>query len=243
MTIVTSRFSFLESSCSQQPDSTLLLSSGCGRHWPDARGIFTNDAETFCVWVNEEDHIRIVSMQTGPAIVEIFTRFSKACAQMEAVFKAEGYEFMHNEHLGYIGSCPSNLGTGLRAGAMIKLPLFSARPDFKSFLSTIRLQVRGSAGVDSASKGGVWDISNADRIGSSEVDLCNIWIEGAANIIKWEQMLEKGESCDAAMEAYFNDFKAKYPHYFQGAAASGSFCCSLFFVAARPGYRRRRYTG
>merc|ERR1719265_1590907 len=83
----------------QEPDSTLLLSSGCGRHWPDGRGIFHNDAGNFLVWVNEEDHMRIISMQKGPAIVEIFTRFSKACAQIEEVIKKEGYSFMHNDHL------------------------------------------------------------------------------------------------------------------------------------------------
>ena len=37
----------------QEPDSTLLLSSGCGRHWPDARGIFHNNDENLFVWVNE----------------------------------------------------------------------------------------------------------------------------------------------------------------------------------------------
>ena len=47
----------------QEPDSTLLLSSGCGRHWPDARGIFHNNDENLFVWVNEEDQLRIVSME------------------------------------------------------------------------------------------------------------------------------------------------------------------------------------
>ena len=49
----------------QEPDSTLLLSSGCGRHWPDARGIFHNEARNFFVWINEEDQLRIISMQKG----------------------------------------------------------------------------------------------------------------------------------------------------------------------------------
>ena len=88
--------------------------------------------------------------------------------------------FMHNDHLGYILTCPSNLGTGLRAGTMVKLPLFSARKDFKDILKKMKLQARGTAGVDSASTGGTWDISNADRLGKSEVELCNIFIEGIA---------------------------------------------------------------
>jgi creatine kinase len=46
---------------------------------------------------------------------------------------------MHNDHLGFILTCPSNLGTGLRAGAMVKVPLFSARPDFKDTLKRMKL--------------------------------------------------------------------------------------------------------
>ena len=70
---------------------------------------------------------------------------------------------MRSDHLGWILTCPSNLGTGLRAGAMVKVPLVSARPDFKDICKKMGLQARGTAGVDSASTGGTWDISNADR--------------------------------------------------------------------------------
>merc|ERR1712149_169441 len=155
----------------QEPDSTLLLSSGCGRHWPDARGIFHNEAENFFVWVNEEDQMRIVSMQKGASVVEIFKRFAAATEGIQKVLKAEGYDFMHNDHLGWVLTCPSNLGMGLQA--------------------------RGTAGVDSASTGGTWDISNADRLGKSETQLVNIFIEGVAQIIRWEQALEAGTDIEA----------------------------------------------
>mmetsp|Transcript_27322 Transcript_27322/g.68904 ORF Transcript_27322/g.68904 Transcript_27322/m.68904 type:complete len:425 (+) Transcript_27322:298-1572(+) len=180
----------------QEPDSTLLLSSGCGRHWPDARGIYHNEAENFFVWVNEEDQMRIVSMEKGDNITAIFTRFANATKAVQDCLKAEGYDFMHNDHLGFILTCPSNLGTGLRAGAMVKVPLFSARADFKDVMKKMKLQARGTAGVDSASTGGTWDISNADRLGMSEVQLCNLFIEGIAQIIKWEQALEEGKNID-----------------------------------------------
>merc|ERR1712194_372540 len=93
------------------------------------------------------------------------------------------------EHLGYILTCPSNLGTGLRAGAMVKVPLISARADFKDTLKKMRLQARGT--------GGVWDISNSDRLGMSEIQLCNLFIEGVAQVIRWEKALEAGENIDA----------------------------------------------
>jgi creatine kinase len=183
----------------QEPDSTLLLSSGCGRHWPDARGIFHNEAENFFVWVNEEDQMRIVSMEKGDNITAIFTRFANATEAIQKSLTADGYDFMHNDHLGFILTCPSNLGTGLRAGAMVKLPLFSARPDFKDILKKMRLQARGTAGVDSASTGGTWDISNSDRLGMSEVQLCNLFIEGVAQVILWEKDLEAGKNIDEAV--------------------------------------------
>jgi len=98
---------------------------------------------------------------------------------------------MHNDHLGFILTCPSNLGTGLRAGAMVKIPHLSARKDFKELCGRLGLQARGTGGVDSAAVGGTFDISNADRIGKSETELVNIFIEGVANFIRWEQMLEQ----------------------------------------------------
>merc|ERR1719311_1481920 len=83
---------------------------------------------------------------------------------------------------------------------MVKLPLVSGREDFKTLLKTMGLQARGTGGVDSASTGGTWDISNADRIGKGEVQLCNILIEGATKLIKWENMMEEGDKAAAEAE-------------------------------------------
>merc|ERR1712188_193452 len=186
----------------QEPDSTLLLASGMGRHWPDGRGVFDNFKSNLFVWVGEEDHLRIVSMQgsraapshEGKQIKEVTARFMRACHEVEEVLKAEGSGFMHNDHLGWVLTCPSNLGTGLRAGTMVKLEKLPSRPDFKKLLGKMNLQARGTGGVDSASTGGTWDISNADRIGHGEVDLVNVLIEGAALLVKWEAALEAGKT-------------------------------------------------
>ena len=76
---------------------------------------------------------------------------------------------MWNAHLGYVLTCPSNLGTGLRAGVHVKIPKVSQDPRFEGILSTLKLQKRGTGGVDTAAVGGTFDISNADRLGKSEV--------------------------------------------------------------------------
>jgi len=195
----------------QEPDSTLLLASGMGRHWPDGRGVFHNDASNLFVWVGEEDHLRIVSMQgvrSGPTpegknIKAVVAMFIRACDEVQKVLKSEGKDFMHNDHLGWVLTCPSNLGTGLRAGTLVKLEKLSARADFKAFCGKMKLQTRGTGGVDSASTGGTWDVSNSDRIGKGEVDLVNTLIEGAAKLILWENMLQEGK--DAEVEAIITE--------------------------------------
>jgi len=192
----------------QEPDSTLLLASGMARHWPDARGVFHNEAKSLFVWFGEEDHLRIVSMQglrSGPTkegkdIRAVTARFMRACDEVQKVLKTAGYDFMHDKHLGWILTCPSNLGTGLRAGTMVKLPNVSARPDWKKLIGCMGLQVRGTGGVDSGSTGGIWDVSNADRIGKGEVDLVNTLIEGAAQLVKWETLYDNGKKDQADAE-------------------------------------------
>merc|ERR1711934_1005388 len=128
----------------------------------------------------------------------------RACHEVQAVLKAEGFDFMHDQNLGWVLTCPSNLGTGLRAGTMVNLPNVSSRPDWKKLIGSMGLQVRGTGGVDSASTGGCWDVSNADRIGKGEVDLVNTLIEGAAQLVKWETALDAGQ--DAEVDA---EIKAK----------------------------------
>lgn len=101
-----------------------LESCGLERDWPEARGIFHNDNKTFLVWVNEEDQLRIISMQPGSNIRQVFQRLSTAAAKIE-----EKAKFANDTHLGYITSCPTNLGTGMRASVHIKLPKLSKKKD------------------------------------------------------------------------------------------------------------------
>lgn len=63
-------------------------------------------------------------------------------------------------------------------------------------LTKLRLQKRGTGGVDTASVGGVYDISNADRIGFSEVELVQAVVDGVKLLIEMEKRLEKDESID-----------------------------------------------
>jgi len=106
-------------------------------------------------------------MQPGADILAVFTRLSIAAAEIEKKAK-----FAHDEHLGYITSCPTNLGTALRASVHIKLPLLSKdKAQFNKIADQFYVQIRGIHGEHSESDDGTYDISNKRRLGRSEVDL------------------------------------------------------------------------
>merc|ERR1719243_449538 len=115
-----------------------LESCGLEREWPEARGIFHNDNKTFLVWVNEEDQLRIISMQQGSNIRQVFERLSIASAAIEKQTK-----FQNDTHLGYITNCPTNLGTGMRASVHVKLPKLSKdMAKFQAIADQYYVQIR-----------------------------------------------------------------------------------------------------
>jgi len=178
-----------------KPVSPLLISSGMARDWPDGRGVFLSEDKRLVVWVNEEDHARIISMQTDGNMGQVWKRFCDAINQVENLMKAEGFEYMFSEHLGYILTCPSNLGTGIRAGVHIKIPNLSKHELFAEILKKMRLQKRGTGGVDTGSGNddGWFDISNADRMGASELVLVQRVINGVHKFCEWEALLVDGK--------------------------------------------------
>jgi len=187
-----------------KPVSPLLISAGMGRDWPDGRGVFLSEDKRLVIWVNEEDHARIISMQTDSNMNTVWSRFCRAINDVEKIMKGDGFEYMYSEHLGYILTCPSNLGTGIRAGVHIKIPLLSKRDEFKDILAKLRLQKRGTGGVDSGAGNddGWFDISNNDRLGFSERDLVQQVCNGVNLFIKMEKAL---------MESKEDEFKALLP--------------------------------
>ncbi|KFP68277.1 hypothetical protein N322_09368, partial [Cariama cristata] len=120
-----------------------------------------NNEKTFLIWINEEDHTRIISMEKGGNMKRVFERFCRGLKEVSALRPPLRQP--------YVLTCPSNLGTGLRAGVHTKLPLLSKDSRFPKILENLRLQKRGTGGVDTAATGSVFDISNLDRLGKSEV--------------------------------------------------------------------------
>ncbi|XP_024918290.1 creatine kinase, mitochondrial 2a (sarcomeric) isoform X1 [Cynoglossus semilaevis] len=176
-----------------KPVSPLLTCAFMARDWPDARGIWHNNEKTFLIWVNEEDHTRVISMEKGGNMKRVFERFCRGLKQVEHLIQERGWEFMWNERLGYILTCPSNLGTGLRAGVHVRLPKLSKDPRFSKILDNLRLQKRGTGGVDTAATGDTFDISNNDRLGKSEVELVQLVVDGVNYLVECEKRLEKNQ--------------------------------------------------
>lgn len=129
--------------------------------------------------------LRIISMQPGADIAAVFDRLSRACAAIEKVAS-----FRHNDHLGYISSCPSNLGTALRGSVHIRLPKLGRRMQmFQAIADRYYVQIRGIHGEHSESSDGVFDISNKRRLGRSEKDLVQDMYNGVKAMIQAERRL------------------------------------------------------
>merc|ERR1711871_204253 len=182
----------------QKPKTTnLLTNAGAARYWPESRGIFHNDSKTALCWCNEEDHCRIISMAKKGDVKDVFARFCALSDAMKASAVASGADLMHSENLGFIGSCPSNLGTGLRASVMIKLEKLNENVELlEKVCESFDLQPRGSAGEHSAAVGGKWDVSNKQRIGFSEVQLVQKMIDGVSKLIGIEERLAGGATAE-----------------------------------------------
>ncbi|NPA81139.1 MAG: arginine kinase [Epsilonproteobacteria bacterium] len=162
-----------------------LESAGLNRDWPEGRGIYHNEDKTFLVWVNEEDQLRIISMQRGGNIKEVFERLVRAVKELE-----KRLVFAFDKHLGYITSCPTNLGTAMRASVHIRLPKLSKSMELlKDITEKHHLQIRGIHGEHSESEGGVFDISNRRRLGITEVEAVKDMYEGVRELIEKEKNL------------------------------------------------------
>ena len=171
-----------------------LIAAGMERDWPEGRGIYHNDAKSFLVWVNEEDQLRIISMQKGGDVRGVFDRLARGIKAVQDSVKAEsGKDFMLHPRYGYLHSCPTNLGTGMRASVHIDLPGWTKEglPALKRRCEELNLQPRGTRGESGGQTGITYDISNKHRLGYSEVQLVQTMIDGVNTLYKEDMDLQR----------------------------------------------------
>jgi len=122
-------------------------------------------------------------MQKGADILAVFRRLSVAASEIEKVAK-----FAHDDHLGYITSCPTNCGTALRASVHIKLVnLAKDKAQLNAIADKYFVQIRGIHGEHTETNDGVFDISNRRRLGRSEKALVQDMINGVQALIAAEK--------------------------------------------------------
>ncbi len=128
--------------------------------------VLLNDDETVCVMIGEEDHIRIQVILGGLNLEKAYDIAFKIERLLDSVL-----HFAFDERLGYLTACPTNLGTGLRAGVMLHLPVLEAENSVAGLAENIRkigFTVRGIYGEGSRSKASMYQISNQITLGIDE---------------------------------------------------------------------------
>jgi len=168
----------------KEGDRFLQAANAC-RFWPTGRGIYHNDAKTFLVWVNEEDHLRIISMQMGGDLGAVFRRLTDGVNNIE-----KNLPFSRSDRFGFLTFCPTNLGTTIRASVHIQLPKLAAdRAKLESVAGKYNLQVRGTRGEHTEAEGGIYDISNKRRLGLTEFQAVKEMQDGILELIKIEKSM------------------------------------------------------
>jgi len=128
-----------------------------------------NESESISIMVNEEDHLRIQCLFPGFQLNEALTLAGGVDDWLEEMFN-----FAFDEQRGYLTSCPTNVGTGLRASVMVHLPALMITQRMNRIAPAINqfgLVVRGIYGEGSEALGNVFQISNQITLGKSEEDI------------------------------------------------------------------------
>lgn len=175
-------------------DDDKCLRSACGYNdWPIGRGIYFSNDKKFLTWINEEDHLRFISMQKGGDLATVWKRLVTAIKTME-----KKLTFAKDSAHGYLTFCPTNLGTTCRASVHIKVPKLAKAPRttegkgsrLDEVCEEFNLQPRGIHGEHTESVGGVYDISNKRRMGLTEFEALTEMKNGILKIMEIEKELE-----------------------------------------------------
>jgi creatine kinase/arginine kinase len=159
--------------------------AGINREFPDARGIFTSRDNRFRIWVNEEDHLRIIAMEASGDISAVFNRLCRGVNHLSTRL-----EFAVDKQYGFLTSCPTNIGTAMRAGVHIRLnKLEKNKPLLNKLVAQYQLQIRGTHGEKTSVEQGIFDISNKQRLGLPENRIIQNLHAGLTAIIAAEKSL------------------------------------------------------
>ena len=168
-----------------------LESAGISADWPYGRGCYVSEDEQFIVWVGEEDHLRIMCMKKGSVLNEVFDRLHSA----EKIVEKYADKFAKSVKYGFVTSCPTNLGTGMRASVHVRLPALTSDgtdKKAKAVCKPLGLSVRGLGGEHTPiGADGTVDISPSARLMIEEADIICRLYEGIRALMLKEKEAEK----------------------------------------------------
>lgn len=144
-----------------------------------------SENEVISIMVNEEDHLRIQCLMSGLQLKEALQLANVVDDWME-----EEIDYAYDEERGYLTSCPTNVGTGLRASVMMHLPGLVLTQQLNQIIPAINqlgLVVRGMYGEGSQALGNIFQISNQITLGKSEKDIVEDLIGVVQQIIAQER--------------------------------------------------------
>merc|ERR1712125_225869 len=162
------------------------------RYWPAARGVWAAKDGTVAAWINQEDHVRLISKVKGADLRTAFLQLIKLEQTLNNVLQSKGLDFARDARLGFLSPDPSNLGTGLKVEVLANLPLVSAQQGFRALCKKLGVQARSSPN----SGAGAFAVQNAKSLGSSEVSQLNAVAEATRCLCAAESQLQGGQDVD-----------------------------------------------
>jgi len=153
------------------------------------KGLLVKDDESCSIMLNEEDHIRIQTIFSGDNMEKAWDMADKIDNLIE-----ESIEFAFDKDYGYLTSCPTNTGTGLRASYMVHIPLLEKTGQFRNIVQAIGkfgMTARGIYGEGTESMGSIYQISNQVTLGKTEQEIIKSLQGVTHQIIEQENKLRE----------------------------------------------------
>ncbi|XP_013769810.1 creatine kinase M-type [Pundamilia nyererei] len=184
-----------QSELSLKAPTSFQLRIGVARDWPDARAVWVSENRSLLVWVNIDEHLRLVSMREDANVAEAFQCICISLQKLEKYYRGLRHPFIWKQQLGWVTSSPANVGTGLRISVLIKLQHLPTHKHLKDVLKRLRIN------MDKTDSPELYNISNMATFGFTEVALTQLVVDGVKLLTIMEKRLEGNLSIDELVPA------------------------------------------
>ena len=135
------------------------------------KGLILSKDKELAIMINEEDHLRIQSIKPGYNPDEAYKQ-----ANLFDDLAEEKNEYAFSEKYGYLTSCPTNLGTGIRVSVMLHIPAITITGRLAALIRSVNrlgIEVRGAYGEGTGGDGNIYQFSNRVTLGVTEEEIIN----------------------------------------------------------------------